>query len=274
MANKGVVAALIGIGAGLLLVATYFGAPLAGFALTPASLTLVAAVAAFCASVSLIALAALPKPKKKKIAEIRLSELAHDAYEHFPTEGPRLLLKPDVLAKDIGAVREANGPKYADKSIFVTIKKGKDAFNPSVLKDIFIGLRGYANFVHILLVNEHDEYVGYLPAAYARLYMTGDNAETLIARYIVDVLKNPQALNLREINSPAVTDGFMVKRCLGLSRHECISDERPVSEAMKMMTENHVRGLVVYRGNRIRKPIGVLWDEDLVRLVLKREEKS
>jgi len=273
MADKGVVAALFGIGAGLLLAGAYVGAPYAGFQITPASLTLVAAVAAFCASVTLLALTALPKPKKKKVAEVFLRDLPKDAYEHFPTEGPRPLVRPDTAAKDIGSVREHDSPKYADKDIFVTIKKGKTVFNPSVLKQIFVGLKSYGKFIHILLVNEHDEFIGYLPAAYARLYMVGDNAETLIARYITDVLENPDSLNLREINS-TVFDGFMVKKCIGLTRHECISDDSPVSEAMKKLTENHVRGLVVYHGNRIRKPIGVLWDEDLVRLVLKNEEKN
>jgi CBS domain-containing protein len=274
MADKGVVAALIGVGAGLLLAAAYYAASYAGLQPTPVSLTLVAAIAAFCASVTLLALVALPKPKKKKTEEIRLHDLPKDAYEHFPTEGPRPVIKPDTAAKDLSTVRESNTPKYADQNIFVTIKKGKGAFNPNVLKQIFIGLKGYANFIHILLVNEHDEYIGYLPAAYARLYMIGDNAETLIARYITDVLENPDLPNLRDINTTVPGDGFLVKKCIGLTRHECISDDRPVSEAMKMMTEKHVRGLVVYSGHRLRKPIGVLWDEDLVRLVLKREEKD
>ena len=273
MADKGVVAALIGIGAGLLLAAAYYGAPYAGFQFTPASLTLVAAVAAFCASVSLITLAALPKPKKKKVAELRIRELANDAYERFPTDGPRPVIRPDMLAKDIAAVREAGSSKYADKNIFVTIKKGKGVFNPNVLKQIFIGLKGYENFVHILLVNEHDEYIGYLPAMYARTYMIGDTGETLIARYITDVFENPNRGDLREINS-SVFDGRVWKKCIGLTVRDCISEDRSVFDAMRMVTENHVRGLVVYKGDRIRKPIGVLWDEDLVRLVLEREEKN
>jgi len=273
MQGKGVVAALVGIGAGLLLAAAYYGAPYVGFQFTPASLTLAAAVAAFCASISLLTLTALPKAKKKKVAELLLRDLPVEAYEHFPTDGPRPVLKPDTVAKEIGAVRENDSQKYADKNIFVTIKKGKTVFNPSVLRQIFTGLKGYEKFVHVLLVNEHDEYIGYLPASYARSYMIGDHGETLIARYISDVLERPDVLNLREINS-TVFDGFTVKKCVGLTHHECISDDRPVSEAMKMMTENHVRGLVVYRGKSLRKPVGVLWDEDLVRLVLKNEEKD
>jgi CBS domain-containing protein len=273
MADKGVVAALIGIGAGLLLAAAYFGAPYAGLQVTPAALTLVAAIAAFCASVTLVALAAFPKPKKKKVAEIRIRDLAGDAFERFPTDGPRPVIRPDMLPKDIAAVRENGSSKYADKNIFVTIKKGKGVFNPNVLKQIFAGLKGYGNFLHVLLVNEHDEYVGYLPAMYARSYMIGDTGETLIARYITDVLEDPSRGDLREINS-SVFDGRVWKRCVGLTVRDCISEDRSVSEAMRMVTENHVRGLVVYKGDRVRKPIGVLWDEDLVRLVLEREEKN
>ena len=270
MQDKGVVAAGVGIGAGLVLGAVYYFAPYAGFHITPASLTLAAAVAAFCASVSLVTLTALPKPKKKKIEEIRICDLPRDAYERFPTDGPRPVVRPDTLPKDIGAVRENGSSKYTDKSVFVTVKKGKGVFNPNVLKQIFAGLKGYPNFVHVLLVNEHDEYLGYLPAVYARSYMIGDTGETLIARYITDVLDNPAANNLREINS-TWSDGVLVKKCIGLTQHECISDERPVSEAIERVTKDHVRGLVVYRGNRNRKPIGVLWDEDLLRFALSQQ---
>ena len=285
MQDKGVVAALVGIGAGLLLAAAYYGAPYAGFQITPASLTLVAAVAAFCAAMSLVTLVMLPKAKKRKIEGIRICDLPREAYERFPTDGPRPMVRPDTLPKDIGAIRDNDTTKYANKNIFVTLKKGKGVFNPNVLKQIFAGLKGYANFVHVLLVNEHDEYIGYLPAMYARSYMIGDTGELLIARYITDVLENPNLPNLREIsgtmpdpggaapqiNGKGVGDGYLVKKCIGLSQRECISDSRSVAEAIERVTKDHVRGLVVFRGDRNRKPIGVLWDEDLLRFALSQQ---
>jgi hypothetical protein len=273
MADKGVVAALIGIGAGLLLAAAYFGAPYAGYHFDITMMTLAAAVTAFCASVGLLVFVALPKPKKKKIDEIRIRDLPPDAFARFPTDGPRPVIRPDMLPKDIGVVRDSGGGKYADKNIFVTIKKGKGIFNPNVLKQIFAGLKGYQNFIHVLLVNEHDEYVGYLPALYARSFMTGDNAETLIGRYITDVFDNPNARTLREIDS-VLRDGVLLKKCIALTCDDCISADRTVTEAMEKVTADHLRGLVVYHGHRNRKAIGVIWDEDLLRLVLKSRKQD
>lgn len=271
MADKGVVAAVVGVGAGLSLAAVHYAAPHFGYQFSSGSLTLAAAVLAFCASASLITLAVLPKPKKKKFEEIRIRDLPDDAFERFSTDGPRLVIKPDMLPKDIGAVRENGSAKYLDKDIFVTIKKGKGLFNPNVLKQIFIGLKGYPKFVHVLLTNEHDEYVGYLPALYARTFMTGDNAETLIGRYITDVFEKPDVTNLREINS-ALNDGVILKKCVALTSHDCISDERTVNEAIDKVTTGHLRGLVVYHGHRNRKPVGVIWDEDLLRYALKSQK--
>lgn len=287
MADKGVVA-LIGLIAGLLLAAAYLGAPFVGAHMTALSVTLLAACLAFCAAAMAIALVLLPKPKKKKLQEIRIRDLPAEAYERFPTDGPRPVVRPDMQPKDIAAIRENNTTAYENKDIFVKIKKGKGVFNPNVLKQIFAGLKSYRNFVHVLLVNEHDEYIGYLPAMYARTYMIGDTGELLIARYITDVLDNPNLANLREINGTmpdtagrppelngrTVGDGFLVKKCVGLSQRECISDESTVFDAIERVTADHVRGLVVYRGHRNRKPVGVLWDEDLLRYALKRLQEG
>jgi len=267
MANKGVVAALVGVGAGLVMSAAYLGAPYAGYSVSAATMTLAAAVSAFVASVALLTLTAMTRAEKKKpAATTRLRDLDIKAFEHFPTEGVRLTIKPDTTVNDFGVARHPED--YTGRNVLVTIKKasGKSVFNPIELRKLFEKLKSFENFVHILLVNEHDEYIGYVPAAYARVFMVGDNAETQIARYIVDVLADPgSSIVLREIGN------FNIKKCIGLSLRDCISDTALVSEALKAMTDNHLRGLVVFKDQRNRKPLGVIYDEDLVRLMLKGE---
>jgi hypothetical protein len=267
MANKGVIAAFAGVGAGSVMTAAYFGAPYAGYHISAMTMTLAAAVAAFGASISLLTLSALTRVEKKKPASTtRLRDLDFKAFEHFPTGGVRIVVKPDTAVTDFGVVRH---PKdYEGRDVFVTIKKasGKSVFNPIVLKQLFEALKNFENFIHILLINEYEEYIGYVPAAYARAYMIGDNAETQIARYITDVLADPgYSIVLREIG------GFSMKKCIGLSVRDCIPDDALVSEALKKMTDLHLRGLVVFKDQRNRKPVGVIYDEDLVRLMLKGE---
>jgi hypothetical protein len=247
--------------------AAFFGAPYAGHPISAMTMTLAAAVSAFGASVALLTLTAMTRAEKKKpAATTKLRDLPANAFEHFPVGGVRIVVKPDTAVSDFGVVRHPGD--YEGRDVFVTIKKSsnRSVFNPIVLKQLFLALKDFPNFVHILLVNEHDEYIGYVPAAYARAFMVGDDAETQIARYITDVLADPGYSSvLREIG------GFSMKKHIGLAVKDCIADDALVSEALRKMTENHLRGLVVFKDLRNRKPVGVLYDEDLVRLMLKGE---
>ena len=265
MADKGVVAALVGICAGLLLASAYYGAPYAGVQVNPTLMTMAAAVAAFAASVALLTLTALNKPAEKKPAQSRrLSELDDKTFARFPTSsaGPRLVLKPDTVIEEWDIVRNASAAeKYAKKEILLIIKKGggKVQFNPVVIKNLFVKLKGFAGFLHILLVNEHDEFIGYMPAAYARAYLTDAGAESLIVKFIVDVLANPNSTVLRDIR--------------GMARHDTIFDHNTVRDAQRKVTDDHLYGLVIFRDKRIRKPLGVIYEEDLVKLTLEEIEK-
>lgn len=263
MANKGVLASLIGLAAGLLLVTAYVGAPYAGVVVDPAMMTMAAAIAAFAASIALLSFMALNKPAEKKPAYSRkLRDLDKKAFAHFPSGGVKLELKPDSVIDEWDIVRNTARDSYAAKDILLTIKKSKSKqpFNPSVIKKLFGALKLFQGFIHIVLVNEHDEFVGYMPAAYARLYLAGDGAEAQIVKFIIDVLSNPDT-------------GTVLRDIRGFSRHDVIFDHMTVRDAQKKVTEDHLYGLVVFRDKRIRKPLGVIYEEDLVKLTMEEIEK-
>ena len=259
--NKTAISIAIGFTAGLALAAAYIGAPYAGFTFAPAQVMVAAAVILFGSAVALLTMSALAKPEKKKPrSSKRLSDLGVDDYSHFPTTGLRIVLRPDSVIEELDVVR--NPSSYTDKSVFLIIKKssGKSVFNPVILKRLFERLSGFANFAHVLLVNEHDEYVGYIPAGYVRReLLSAEDTESLIVKYIVNVLASPRGSDvLRQISG----------QISGLSVDECISDNETVSTALKKVTEGLFRGLVVFKDTRNRKPIGVIWSEDLIKLVI------
>ena len=255
--NKVAISCAIGAGAGLALAGAYVGAPYAGVTLTPPAVMVFAAVVAFGSSIALLTMFAFAKPEKKKAPSTRrLRDLGADDFAHFPTAGARIVVRPDSAIEELDVVRKPSA--YTKKDIFLTIRKssGKTVFNPILLKRLFVALKDFESFIHILLVNEHDEYIGYIPAAYARAFLIGSDAETRIVKYIVDVLANPgYSVVLREIN--------------GLAMKECISDDDLVSSAQRRVTEDHLRGLVVFKDKRNRKPLGVIYEEDLVKLIMK-----
>ena len=206
-------------------------------------------------------MSAFPKPDKKKAqSSRRLRDLGNDDYPHFPTTGLRLVVRPDTAIEELDVCR--NPSSYTDKNIFLVIKKstGKSVFNPVILKRLFERLSGFGNFAHVLLVNEHDEYIGYIPAGYVRReLLSAEDTESQIAKYIVNVLASPRGSDvLRQISG----------QISGLSVDECIPDNETVSAALKKVTEGLFRGLVVFKDTRNRKPIGVIWSEDLIKLVI------
>ena len=90
-------------------------------------------------------------------------------------------------------------------------------------------------------------------------FLVDNDTESLIVKYIIDVLGKPgYSIVLREIN--------------GLSIRECISDDALVSAAQAKVTEDHLRGLVVFKDERNRKPLGVIYEEDLVKLTMKNAD--
>jgi hypothetical protein len=252
--NKIAIATAIGIGAGLALVGAYRFAPYAGFHPTPALVMVVVAIFAFGSSVAVLVFSALNKPEKKPVKPSkRLSRLGKDDYAHFPTSGVQIVLRPDSAIEELDVVRHPSS--YAKSDIFLKIKKarGKAVFNPILIKRLFEALEDFGGFLHVILVSEHDEYVGYLPAAYARVNLVGKDAESQISKYIVDVLANP-------------TDSSRLTEINGLPFKATISEDETVSGALKKISGGLFRGLVVFRDSRNRKPVGVIYAEDLIKL--------
>jgi CBS domain-containing protein len=253
--NKVAISALVGCAAALAVSGAYLGAPYVGYHIDPAMLMATAAVVAFGSAVAVLTLSALSKPEKKRPKKSRqLCDLAKEDYAHFPTGGLKIVLRPDSVIDEFDVVR--NPKNYEKKDIFLIIKKssGKSMFNPVLIKRLFVTLKDFENFLHILLVNEHDEYVGYIPAAYVRWNMVGGDAESKIVKYAIEVLADPKtnSIRLREIN--------------GLSMDEAVFDNETVAAALKKVSEGLFRGFVVFKNKRIRKPVGVIYEEDLVRL--------
>jgi hypothetical protein len=136
--------------------------------------------------------------------------------------------------------------------LIMTIKKGDSAdkiFNPLVLEQIFSKLKQFPNFLDILLVNQHDEFIGYLPAFYARANF-GVGSASQITKWVINILANPASSEeLRTIG--------------GMGKDDTISDSQTVADAAKKLWGGLKRGLIVLKGTRNRKPIGILFSEDV-----------
>jgi len=255
--KKIALSAIAGIVAAALVMGAYFGARYAGLAISPELLMGVAATLAFGASTAGFALMAMSKPSEKKkvtgsttFAELPASEFVQALCED---KAVQIVMRPDSLAESLDIVK--NPASYGDRPVLVTIKQGKDSkvFNPIVLKQLFVALKLFPGFRHVLLINEHDEFVGYISAARARTEFTGANAESQIRKYIVDVLAEPStSVILRDIT--------------GLAMEDWISDDQSVADAAKRAWGGLVRGLVICKDRRKRKPYGIIFAEDLYKL--------
>ncbi len=264
--RKIAISAIVGIAAAAIVAGAYLAARYAGLALSPELLMGVAATLAFGASTAGFTLMAMSKPaeKKKLTRSTPLSDLPAREFVQALCEDKavQIVMRPDSLAETLDIVKHPLS--YLDRPVLVTIKKSKDTrvFNPIVLKQLFIALKPFRDFRHILLINEHDEFVGYIPAGRARGGLndaddnesfTGSNAETLISEYIVEVLRDPTvSTRLRKIG--------------GLAMEDWISDDQTVADAAKRAWGGYVRGLVICKDRRKRKPYGVVFAEDLFKL--------
>ena len=255
--RKIAISAIVGIAAAAIVAGAYVGARYAGLAVSPELLMGVAATLAFGASMAGFTLMAMSKPaeKKKPTRSTPLSDLPAKEFVQALAEDKavQIVMRPDSLAETLDIVKHP--ASYTDRPVLVTIKKNKDTrvFNPIVLKQLFTALKPLSGFLHILLTNEHDEFVGYIPAVRARTEFTGANAESQIRKYIVDVLAEPSAsVILREIG--------------GLAMEDWISDDQTVADAAKRAWGGLVRGLVICKDRRKRKPYGVVFAEDLFKL--------
>lgn len=176
----------------------------------------------------------------------------------FPTQKVQALsIRPETFARQLDTV--VHPEKYSDKTIVVSLRgphKDGEPFNPVKLREIFDGLRNQKNFDHILLFDEHKEFIGYIPALHARsAFIDAGAAEAYIARAVTDIYSGSfNAQDLRRIG--------------GATKYDVISDTAELREAATKM-EGGIRQLVVLENNYHRKPIGLLLGESLVTLMKK-----
>lgn len=177
----------------------------------------------------------------------------------FPTEKVQALsIRPETFARNLDTV--AHPEKYRDKTITLSLRgpsKEGEPFNPVKLREIFDGLRNEQNFDHVVLYDDHKEFIGYIPAQYARsAFIDPGAAETYIARAITDIYSGSlRAEDLRRIG--------------GATRLDVIAHNAAVGEAATRMGEGGIRQLVVLQDNYHRKPIGLIYANSLVELINK-----
>jgi hypothetical protein len=240
--------------AGVLLAVMYLG-----IRLPPALLMSIAAALSVGAATAVLTRYAIDRPRERPRGNELLGKRLRDVKElvaSFPRGGGavQLSVKPDTLIDELEVVK--NPATYATKEITVTLKdsgKGNgpaSVFNPVTLKRFFVALKDQANFLHVVLLDKHDEFLGYIPSFRAKSEFTGGNAEGQIVKFIIDVFSDhSKSVNLRQIDGLASTD--------------VISDEAKLAEARSRM-EGGFHRLVVLRGGRHRKPIGLLHSEQLL----------
>jgi len=243
------VSAAAGIAAAIAVMAAFYF----GVRVPPEFLMMAAAALSVGAAVAVLTRSAVDHPAQKNEREKFLARRIRDVkglIDTFPKSGGvvHLLVRSDTIADDLDIVKHPE--KYTDKDVVVTIKEGPKTFNPVTLKKMFLALKKQPNFVHLILVDKHEEFVGYIPSIRVKNDFTGSDAEVLIARHIVDVFTDhANSANLRTINGLASTD--------------TISDEDHLSRALDRMQGGYLR-LVVLKGGYHRKPVGLLHSERLV----------
>ena len=266
------IAAGVGVIAGLLVAIVYFGAPFAGFRIDVSVLVALAAILAFASSIAAFTLSALDNTPAVATGGRGSTRLDQDPVKHFVDlfRDPgtiQILAVPgmpvNVLAMRLGRLLtdpEAQG----GKRILLKIKKAKkggDIFNPVHLKELFVMLKPFESNAHILLANEYDEFLGYIPGAKAMKEFTGANAETKIRENIIDILAKP-------------SDSSRLRALDGMGADDFVSDKATIHEAAKIASSDLdtsgkpvLHGVVICAGKRNRKPIGVIGKGDIVQLI-------
>jgi len=256
--GKVVLSAALGIAA----VAAVMAAPYAGVHITQAQMMMIAAALSVGAAVAVLTRTIADKAGRSK-KDILLSSQLKEAGQliaRFPSGGDILSLsiKPDTLIDKLEVVD--NPGKCITRDIMVTLKNsGSTKFNPVELKRLFMALKDQPGFIHLVLLDSHGEFVGYIPGFYAKREFTGSNAEVQIAKYVDDVFADDNnSVNLRQIE--------------GAGKSDIISDEAKISEAIVKMAGGFRRLIVLRRGYH-RRPIGLVNFSDLMSETLSEQTK-
>jgi hypothetical protein len=256
--GKVVLSAALGIAAAGAMMA----APYAGVHVSPLQMMMIAAALSIGAAVAVLTRTVADKAGKSK-KDILLSSQLKEAAQliaRFPSGGDAvsLSIKPDTLIDRLEVVEHPG--KSVTRDIFVTLKNsGSTKFNPVELKRLFVALKDQPGFIHLVLLDSHGEFVGYIPGFYAKQEFTGPSAEVQIAKYVDAVFADDNnSVNLRQIE--------------GAGKSDIISDEDKISDAIVKMAGGF-RRLVVLRRGYHRRPIGLVNFSDLMSETLSEQTK-
>ena len=250
-------AALIGVGAGVLLLGGYYGALRAGLHVRPDLMFVGAAALAFAGAVAVFSLVAMDRPAfRSSRAALLLNEDPAKEYV-FPFRGANIL---QVLARPDMSVGEMlvrfgddfkSPPDQMSKTIVVAIKgSARKPFPSMTLQQLFAVLKPY-NLEHVLLSSEKDDFIGYIPGKRAAKEFTGDKAAEAIDKYIVKVLADPSGCAvLRDVG--------------GVTRDDTIAETANAFQAQaKLWSNEKIQGLVLHRH---LKPVGFISKVDVLRI--------
>jgi len=235
----------------------WFGAPYLGIALQPATLVAIAAILAFATSTATFALLAQNRPGYGGArATLYLNEDPAAEYV-FPFKAENLsqiFLKPETpLAVALARFGNMFDVPASDKarSFIVTLKASRRIpFPTTTLQQLFLVLKSF-KVLHVLLLDDKDRFVAYIPGARALKDFTGDGAADRITKYIAQVLDNPDRSSVvHEIGGTAQSDTIKSTQDIGDARKELWKDES-------------IQGLVVLRKFR---PVGYISKIDVLKL--------
>jgi hypothetical protein len=251
--NRIAVSATIGILAGAALAGAYFGAPYAGYQIAPSSLVVIAASVAFGSAICISALNLAKAAEKTGPAGLMAMQLkrASSMMEKFPGRDGALELavRPEQKIDQLEVVRHPES--YKAKDITVRLKGGgSNKFNPVDLVQLFAALNQQPGFIHLLLLDKNDEFVGYLPGFAAKREFTGSNAESIVTKFIIKVFEDDS----NSANLPLID---------GAGKFDTISDEAKVSDVLAKMAGGF-RRLVVLKNGYHRRPVGLVNFNDLM----------
>lgn len=251
------VAPLCGVVTGAVMAGAWFGAPYFGLHLQATTLVAIAAILAFATSTATFALLAMSRPNYGGArATLYLNEDPATEYI-FPFKSEilaQIVMKPETpLAVALARFGNAfdRPASEMNKSIIVTLKASRRiSFPTSTLQQLFLVLKSF-KLQHVLLLDERDRFVAYIPGPRALKEFTGDGAADKITKYLVKVLENPESSDIvHDIGGTAQSDTIKSSQDIGDARKELWKDET-------------VQGLVVLRK---LKPIGYISKMDVLKL--------
>jgi hypothetical protein len=237
--------------------AAYFAAPRFGIHIDSSLVILVAGALAFGASTAALLLAATSRPgAARPYQRTRLNEMPVTQKISLFRDADKLeiIARPEQSAGEI-LVRFGdtfkNPPEQVEKKFVVTLRGTKKAaFNPVVLRQLFATLAPF-KLEHVILMQEGETFVGYIPGKRAAADFTGTNAESKITDCIVKVLANP-------------SETKALKAMNGATMNDIVADTDNIRQAViKFNADDTVQELVVHRH---LKPIGVITKSDLLTL--------